>query len=171
MDRLKKDLEHIRTDGIDSGALYKRVCKYLSELLSYMATGLTPEEIAKLQTEVDFARLKEIWGETPAKVEFGVPFDRLRELLQAERDGRLVVLPRGHGCPMGYMGMPGQCPNCGGLNIRQFSQFDMSVCMDCGWDNEAKAAEHLIKMIRNAEIDISMLFEPVGQLKGEGERG
>lgn len=93
MDRLKKDLEHIRADGIDSGALYKRVCKYLSELLSYMATGLTPEEVAKLQTEVDFDRLKEIWGETPAKVEFGVSFDRLRELLQAERDGRLVVLP------------------------------------------------------------------------------
>lgn len=93
MDTLKKDLDHIRADGIDSGALYKRVCKYLSELLSYKATGLTPEEVEKLKAEVDFDHLKEIWGETPAKVEFGVPLDRLQELLQAEEDGRLVVLP------------------------------------------------------------------------------
>lgn len=100
MDTLKKDLDHIRADGIDSGALYKRVCKYLSELLSYKATGLTPEEIAKLQTEVDFASLKEIWGETSAKVEFGVPLDCLRELLKAERDGRLVVLPFHVGTPL-----------------------------------------------------------------------
>lgn len=60
MERLKKDLAHIKKDGIDSSALYRRVCKYLEEL----------------------ARYKD-----------AMPMERAQELAQAERDGRLVVLP------------------------------------------------------------------------------
>lgn len=53
MDRLKKDLDHIKADGIDSGALYKRVCKYLSELVAYKATELTPETVVHAHWVVD----------------------------------------------------------------------------------------------------------------------
>ncbi len=61
MDQLGKDLDRLVVKGMDSKALYKRVCKYLMELSTYRASGLTPEEAT--------------------------------ELGEAERDGRLVVLP------------------------------------------------------------------------------
>lgn len=79
MDRLKKDLDHIKADGIDSGALYKRVCKYLEELAEYKDIGLTSEELALYKT------VKDVALHTPA--------GRLVDILYAERDGRLVVLP------------------------------------------------------------------------------
>lgn len=37
MDRLKRDLEHIKTEGVDSEALFKRTCKHLEELAHYKA--------------------------------------------------------------------------------------------------------------------------------------
>lgn len=80
MDRLKKDLEHIKATGIDSGALYKRVCKYLSELLSYKATGLPPEEIS--QQRFIIATRKD-----PEKLA------HLRDIVLADEAGRLAVLP------------------------------------------------------------------------------
>ncbi len=48
MDQLGKDLDRLVVKGMDSKALYKRVCKYLMELVAYRATGLTPERAAKL---------------------------------------------------------------------------------------------------------------------------
>ncbi len=54
MDRLQKDLDHMVAEGLDSGALYKRVCKYLRELVAYRTFGLTPERVAELaQAEAD----------------------------------------------------------------------------------------------------------------------
>ncbi len=48
MDRLQKDLDHMVAEGLDSGALYKRVCKYLRELVAYRTFELTPERVAEL---------------------------------------------------------------------------------------------------------------------------
>lgn len=59
----------------------------LDRLASYEDTGLTPEEIKNLQLEV--ATLKTIEKMYDG---LGRP-DHLRELTQAEQDGRLVVLP------------------------------------------------------------------------------
>ncbi len=59
----------------------------VDRLAAYEDTGLEPEEV----TAVKHA----LMGKEIAKVtEFnGLPIDRLRELVQAERDGRLVALP------------------------------------------------------------------------------
>ncbi len=57
------------------------------DLLSYKNTGLTPESVEALKLSM--------MGKTIAEIkEFnGLPVDRLRELAEADKDGRLVVLP------------------------------------------------------------------------------
>ncbi len=59
----------------------------VDRLAAYEDTGLEPEEIEAIKNAM--------MGKTIAEItEFeGVPIDRLRELVQAERDGRLVVTP------------------------------------------------------------------------------
>ena len=57
------------------------------DLLAYKNTGLTPESVEALKLSM--------MGKTIAEIkEFnGLPVDRLRELAEADKDGRLVVLP------------------------------------------------------------------------------
>lgn len=57
-------------------------------LAAYEDTGLEPEEIAELCTD-DVKEIAKMFVETIKNGEI----DRLIELLQAEKDGRLVVLP------------------------------------------------------------------------------
>ena len=61
--------------------------KLIERLAAYEDTGLTPEEV----TAVKLA----LMGKTLAEItEFeGVPLDRLRELAEADKAGRCVVLP------------------------------------------------------------------------------
>lgn len=53
----------------------------VDRLAAYEDTGLTPEEVAEYKKFEDEAVGK------------GVPFSRIVELMEADRDGRLVVLP------------------------------------------------------------------------------
>jgi hypothetical protein len=57
------------------------------DLRAYKATGLTPESVETLKLSM--------MGKAVAEIkEFnGLPVDRLRELAEADKDGRLVVLP------------------------------------------------------------------------------
>ena len=56
-------------------------------LASYEATGLTPESVQALKLSMMGKAISEI-------TEFnGLPIDRLRELAEADKDGRVVVLP------------------------------------------------------------------------------
>lgn len=59
----------------------------LNRLAAYEDTGLQPEEIISVKNA--------IMGQEVAKItEFdGIPIQRLQDLAQAEKDGRLVVLP------------------------------------------------------------------------------
>ncbi len=57
MDQLGKDLDRLVVKGMDSKALYKRVCKYLMELVAYRATSLTPERAAELGAAMVDGRL------------------------------------------------------------------------------------------------------------------
>ena len=63
------------------------MCQILTRLAAYEDTGLEPEEINDMALEV--ATLKTIESMYDG---LGNP-DHLRDLLQAEQDGRLVVLP------------------------------------------------------------------------------
>lgn len=57
----------------------------VERLAAYEDTGLTPEEIKATLTEPLFLRV--------AAKALGVEADRLRELAEADKDGRCVVLP------------------------------------------------------------------------------
>ena len=71
-------------------------------LAAYEETGLEPEDIKQVCTEEAILKLAgQLLGITP---------DRLRELAEADREGRCVVLPRlepGQGDPPGELGPPG----------------------------------------------------------------
>lgn len=59
----------------------------LMRLAAYEDTGITPESVEALKLSMMGKAISEI-------TEFdGLPIDRLRELAEADRDGRLVVLP------------------------------------------------------------------------------
>lgn len=60
-------------------------------LAAYEETGLVPEAVEHLKLASMGKAIAEI------KEFEGVPVDRLRELAKAEKEGRLVVLPRLHG--------------------------------------------------------------------------
>lgn len=68
----------------DCTALYCRN-RLLDRLVAYEDTGLTPEEIKAPFTEDTMINL--------AAQALGVEADRLRELAEADKDGRCVVLP------------------------------------------------------------------------------
>ena len=57
------------------------------DLRAYEATGLTPESVEALKLSVMGKAITEI------KEFNGLPVNRLRELAEADKDGRLVVLP------------------------------------------------------------------------------
>ncbi len=83
----KELIEELRDiSNMRSASNYKRmICKMaaqrLERLSAYEETGLEPEICANYKQFEDEAVSK------------GVPFSRIVELMEAERDGRLVVLP------------------------------------------------------------------------------
>ena len=71
-----------------------------------------------------------------------IPLDRLRELVEADREGRCVVLPRlepWQGDPPGEpgpQGPPGLCPNCNDWRGLVWDETTGgSRCTICGWTN------------------------------------
>ena len=71
-----------------------------NRLAAYEDTGLEPEEIAKIREDVENVYLK-----STAR-RYGIPVDRLRELAQADREGRVKIVKR---APEGA--------NCGHLSL------------------------------------------------------
>lgn len=59
------------------------------DLRAYKATGLTPESVETLKLSMMGKAIAEI------KEFNGLTVNRLRELAEADKDGRLVVLPEG----------------------------------------------------------------------------
>lgn len=70
----------------DKGCEDCPIAKAFDRLASYEDTGLEPEEIAKIREDVENGYLK-----STAR-RYGISVDRLRELAQADREGRCVVL-------------------------------------------------------------------------------
>lgn len=63
------------------------VREMMYRLAAYEDTGLTPESVEALKLSMMGKAISEI-------TEFnGLPIDRLRELAEADKDGRVVVLP------------------------------------------------------------------------------
>lgn len=59
----------------------------VERLAAYEDTGLTPEEVERSKLEIEAGCVKAI-----ART-YGIDINRLRKLAEADRDGRLVVLP------------------------------------------------------------------------------
>ena len=75
----------------DDGCKTCPIAKAFDRLAAYENTGLEPEAVEHLKLASMGRAVAEI-------TEFeGIPIDRLRELAQANREGRCVVLPEG-GC-------------------------------------------------------------------------
>ena len=74
-------------NGVSKDALRQIIRQLYSALAAYEGTGLAPESVEALKLSM--------MGKTIAEIkEFnGLPVDRLRELAEADKDGRLVVLP------------------------------------------------------------------------------
>ena len=71
----------------DDGCKTCPIAKAFDRLAAYENTGLEPEEIVKIREDIENGYMK-----STAR-RYGVPVDRLRELAQADREGRCVVLP------------------------------------------------------------------------------
>lgn len=80
------DTSHTHGSGLPGKDCYTRLAKYED-------TGLTPEEIEQMKARLPL----HIWSkETPDKLSiFGVTVSRIMQLAEADRSGRLVVLPCG----------------------------------------------------------------------------
>lgn len=69
--------------------LEQEVCRLKSRLADYEETGLEPQDII---SAVDMAKIACALHELNAYKDLG-PIDHIRDLIKAEQDGRLVVLP------------------------------------------------------------------------------
>ena len=105
MKRLTKKVDGVWTTICEYGNLSYPVVTQdvIDRLAAYEDTGLEPEDIKQVCTEEAILKLAgQLLGITP---------DRLRELAEADREGRCVVLPRlepGRGDPVGELGEPGE---------------------------------------------------------------
>lgn len=108
----------------------------IDRLAAYEDTGLEPEEVRSQKELFDYL----VFDSTPSEdIE---RFKRLRELAEADREGRCVVLPRletGRGDPAGDpgpQGPPGLCPNCNDWRGLVWDKTTGdSRCTICGWTN------------------------------------
>lgn len=82
---VRVDEHTTRRSVIDVLAVREHAMEIYHRLKAYEDTGLEPEEIKATLTEPLFLRV--------AAKALGVEADRLRELVEADKDGRVVVLP------------------------------------------------------------------------------
>lgn len=73
----------------ENGCIECPIAKAFDRLAAYENTGLEPEEIESL---CDMDRREKMAEMLRIEEYFGVSIDRLRELVEADRDGRCVVL-------------------------------------------------------------------------------
>lgn len=71
--------------------------EFIDRLAAYENTGLTPEEIARAKLETEAGCVKAI-----ART-YGTDINRLRELAEADKDGRVMVLPCKRGDTVWYV--------------------------------------------------------------------
>jgi hypothetical protein len=82
---VRVDERTTRRSVIDVAAVREHAMEFYCRLKAYEDIGLTPEEIKAPFTEDTMINL--------AAQALGVDADRLRELAEADKDGRVVVLP------------------------------------------------------------------------------
>ena len=99
MEKLTEKLKYVLEDCIDciSPIQQEVINKAVDRLAAYQETGLEPEEIELLAKQRDL--YVDACGELPLK--------RIRELAQADREGRCVVMPCQPGDKVSYKSSTG----------------------------------------------------------------
>lgn len=90
-------LDELHTERLAYHSEYLPLAYAINRLESYEDTGLSPEEIERILDS--YGRGMTLRTENAQRLEIikEIPINRLRELAQADREGRLVVLPCLHG--------------------------------------------------------------------------
>ncbi len=83
-------IDDLHTERLDYTSEYLPLIDAANKLDAYEDTGLEPEEIEQLKGEVFGLKVDK---QELEKYRAIGPIDRLRELVEADRDGRCVVLP------------------------------------------------------------------------------
>lgn len=86
-------LDELHTERLAYHSEYLPLAYAINRLESYEDTGLSPEEIERILDS--YGRGMTLRTENAQRLEIikEIPINRLRELAQADREGRLVVLP------------------------------------------------------------------------------
>lgn len=86
-------LDELHTERLAYHSEYLPLAYAINRLESYEDTGLSPEEIERILDS--YGRGMTLRTENAQRLEIikEIPINRLRELAQAEKEGRLVVLP------------------------------------------------------------------------------
>ena len=86
---VRVDEHTIRRTFVDAGAVRAHAMEFYWRLKDYEDTGLLPDEILPKEKADEIAlSLMRL-----ADLESFAPYDRLRELAESDKDGRVVVLP------------------------------------------------------------------------------
>ena len=80
-------INELHTERLDYSSEYIPLIDAASRLAAYEDTGLEPEEIA------DAVTAAKLMAKSKIVSCFGVDAEHIRDLIQAEQDGQLVVLP------------------------------------------------------------------------------
>lgn len=91
-DRAIEIIDDLHTERLDYTSEYLPLIDAANKLDAYEDTGLEPEEIEQLKGEVFGLKVDK---QELEKYRAIGPIDRLRELVEADRDGRCVVLQAG----------------------------------------------------------------------------
>lgn len=86
-------LDELHTERLDYHSEYVPLADAIDRLAAYEDTGLSPEEIERILDS--YGRGMTLRTENAQRLEIikEIPINRLRELAQAKKEGRLVVLP------------------------------------------------------------------------------
>lgn len=81
---VRVDEHTIRRTFVDAGAVRAHAMEFYWRLKDYEDTGLTPEEVTSLQKD---------WSDLCTAVGECGGLDRMKEFAEANKDGRVVILP------------------------------------------------------------------------------
>lgn len=82
-DRAIEIIDQLHTERLDYESEYLPLIDCANKCSAYEDTGLEPEEISKIREDVENGYLK-----STAR-RYGIPVDRLRELAEADREGKI----------------------------------------------------------------------------------
>ena len=104
--------------------------KIVDRLAAYEDTGLEPEDFKRTFTEDALLKLTgQLLGVTP---------DRLRELAQANREGRVKIEPKAR-----------KCPKCGKMRLFQRIDWEYYYCYSCKTQFTSKEVEAALRRKQN----------------------